>query len=125
MVPRGGRLQEGDDKEESAVREFEHMATPLHAVAFSADGTRLACGGQNGEIRLFLTESGKREATIPSSGGPIFTLAFHPQEHYLASAGSDGQVRFYDTTDGHLMKTFGAVPLGVPVALEVPVSPVK
>lgn len=125
MAPRGGRLQEGDDKEESAVREFEHMATPLHAVAFSADGTRLACGGQNGEIRLFLTESGKREATIPSSGGPIFTLAFHPQEHYLASAGSDGQVRFYDTTDGHLMKTFGAVPLGVPGAPEVSVSPVK
>ena len=125
MAPRGGRLQEGDDKEESAVREFEHMATPLHAVAFSADGTRLACGGQNGEIRLFLTESGKREATIPSAGGPIFTLAFHPQEHYLASAGSDGQVRFYDTTDGHLMKTFGAVPLGVPGALAVPVSAVK
>jgi WD40 repeat protein len=125
MAPRGGRLKEGDDKEESAVREFEHMATPLYAVALSADGTRLACGGQNGEIRLFLTESGKREATIPSSGGPIFTLAFHPQEHYLAAAGSDGQVRFYNATDGHLMKTFGAVPLGVPGALEVPVSPVK
>jgi WD40 repeat protein len=125
MAPRGGRLKEGDDKEESAVREFEHMATPLYAVALSADGTRLACGGQNGEIRLFLTESGKREATIPSSGGPIFTLAFHPQEHYLAAAGSDGQVRFYNATDGHLMKSFGAVPLGVLGALEVPAPAVK
>jgi WD40 repeat protein len=125
MAPRGGRLKEGDDKEESAVREFEHMATPLYAVALSADGARLACGGQNGEIRLFLTESGKREATIPSSGGPIFTLAFHPQEHYLAAAGSDGHVRFYNATDGQLMKSFGAVPLGGPAALEVPASAVK
>ncbi len=125
MAPRGGRLKEGDDKEESAVREFEHMATPLHAVAFSADGTRLACGGQNGEIRLFLTESGKREATIPSAGGAIFALAFHPREQYLASAGSDGQVRFYDPSDGHLRKAFAAVPLSGPDALAVPAPAAK
>ena len=110
MAPRGGRLKEGDDKEESAVREFEHMATPLHAVALSADGTRLACGGQNGEIRLFSTDSGKREATIPTTGGSVFTLAFHPVNDTLAAAGSDGQVRFY-TQDGELLKCFPAVPV--------------
>ena len=125
MAPRGGRLKEGDDKEESAVREFEHMATPLHAVAFSADGTRLACGGQNGEIRLFLTASGKREATIAPAGGPVFTLAFHPIEDYLASAGSDGQVRFYHASDGHLIKSFASVPLGGPDSPGVPMPPVK
>ncbi len=122
MAPRGGRLKEGDDKEESAVREFEHMATPLHAVAFNADGSRLACGGQNGEIRLFLTESGKRETTIPSTGGSIFALAFHPVENILASAGSDGQVRFHDATDGKLIRSFDSVPLAVP---EIPAVPAR
>ena len=111
MAPRGGRLKEGDDREESAVREFEHMATPLHAVAFSPDGARLACGGQSGEIRLFDTETGKRLATVPAGNGPIFALAFHPKENWIAAAGADGQVRFYDTTDGTLVKTFPAVPL--------------
>ncbi len=125
MAPRGGRLKEGDDKEESAVREFEHMATPLHAVAFSADGTRLACGGQSGEIRIFNTGSGNREATIPSGDGSVFTLAFHPVENYLASAGSDGQVRFYHATDGHLVKSFASVPFGAPDSPAVSAIPVK
>lgn len=114
MAPRGGRLKEGDDKEESAVREFEHMATPLHAVAFSADGTRIACGGQSGEVRVFLTDSGKRESTLPPASGSIFTLAFHPTDNRLATAGSDGQIRFYDTTNGHLLKSFPSVPLTGP-----------
>ena len=125
MAPRGGRLKEGDDKEESAVREFEPMDTPLHAVAFSADGTRLACGGQSGEVRLFLTESGKREATLPSAGGPVFAFAFHPVENRLATAGSDGQIRLYDRTDGTLVRTFPSVPLSGPDSPAVLSTPAK
>ncbi|RYD34685.1 MAG: hypothetical protein EOP86_10365, partial [Verrucomicrobiaceae bacterium] len=34
MEPRGGRLAEGDDKENSFVREFESLGSPLHSVAF-------------------------------------------------------------------------------------------
>ena len=112
MAPRGGRLKEGDDKEESAVREFEHMSTKLHAVAFNADGSRLACGGQNGEVRIFQTENGQRVAIIQPAGGPIYALAFHPAENRLATAGSDGQIRVYDA-DGKLLTTFPAVPLDV------------
>jgi len=114
MAPRGGRLKEGDDKEESAVREFESMGTPLHAVAFNADGSRLACGGQNGEVRLFATENGKREATIPSNGSPVFTLAFHPIENWLAIAGGDGHIRCHDPTDGKLIRSLAAVPVDPP-----------
>ncbi len=114
MAPRGGRLKEGDDKEESAVREFEHMSTTLHAVAFSADGSRLACGGASGEVRIFQTDNGQRKATLPQAGGPVFALAFHPVENRLATAGSDGQIRFYDAADGKLQKTFPGVPLAVP-----------
>jgi WD40 repeat protein len=110
MAPRGGRLKEGDNKEESAVREFEHMSTPLHAVAFSPDGSRLACGGQSGEVRIFQTDNGQRKATIPKVDSAIFSLAFHPTDNHLATAGSDGQIRFYNVDDGKLTKTFPAVP---------------
>lgn len=111
MAPRGGRLKEGDDKEESAVREFEAMSTSLHAVAFSPDGARLACGGQSGEIRIFEVATGKRLASIPGSNGPIFTLAFHPKENWLAAAGGEGRVRYFDASTGQPMKDFPAVPL--------------
>jgi WD40 repeat protein len=111
MAPRGGRLKEGDNKEENAVREFEHMSTSLHAVAFNADGSQLACGGQSGEVRIFQTETGQRKVVIQPAGGAIFCLAFHPTENRLAAAGSDGQIRFYDASDGKLQATFSAVPL--------------
>jgi hypothetical protein len=111
MAPRGGRLKEGDDKEESAVREFEGMSTPLHAVAFSPDGTRLACAGQSGEIRVFEVAAGKRLTSIPGTNGPIYTLAFHPKENWLAAAGSEGRVRYFDAATGKPVKDFAAVPL--------------
>jgi|GEM_PF-271794 len=111
MAPRGGRLKEGDNKEESAVREFEGMSTSLHTVAFNADGTQLACGGQSGEIRIFQTDNGQRKVTLQPAGGAVFALAFHPSENRLATAGSDGQIRFYDANDGKLHATFPAVSL--------------
>jgi len=112
MVPRGGRLKEGDDREESAVREFDAMGTPLQAVAFDADGARLACGGLSGEVRIFVTDTGERRATIASNGSPVYTLAFHPVENWLAIAGGDGQIRCHDAADGKLIKSFPAVSVG-------------
>lgn len=114
MMPRGGRLKEGDNREESAVREFEHMSTKLHAVAFNSDGTQLACGGASGEVLIFQTDNGQRKATIQPVGVAIFAVAFHPSADRLATAGSDGQIRFYDTNGGTLQATFPGVPLAVP-----------
>lgn len=111
MAPRGGRLKEGDDKEESAVREFESMGTPLHAVAFSADGSRLACGGLSGEVRVFATDSGNRRASIPSQGSSVYALAFHPVENWIAITGGDGQIRCHDPENGQLIRAFPAVPV--------------
>jgi mono/diheme cytochrome c family protein len=111
MAPRGGRLKEGDNKEESAIREFEHMSTSLYAVAFSPDGSHLACGGLSGEVRIFQTDNGQRKVVIPPAGGPIFSLAFHPKENQLVTAGDDGKIRIYDATDGKILNTFAAVPL--------------
>ena len=111
MAPRGGRLKEGDNREESSIREFEHMGTNLYAVAFSPDGNRLACAGQSGEIRIFETSSGKRLVTIPAARGPVFSLAFHPQENQLLTAGADGMVRIYEAAKGTLVKDFPGVPV--------------
>jgi len=111
MAPRGGRLKEGDDKEESAVREFDPMGTPLQAVAFSADGSLLACGGLNGEVRVFVAETGERKATIPSNGSPVYALAFHPTENWLAITGGDGNIRCHEASDGTRIRAFPAVPV--------------
>ena len=111
MTPRGGRLAEGDDKEESFVREYEHMATPIQCIAFSADGAMVACGGLSGEVRVFNTENGQRLSTLKGNFGPTYALAFQPGTKFLTSAGADGQIRFFESTTGELIKSFSAVPL--------------
>ncbi len=115
LVPRGGRLKEGDDREESAIREFEGMGTKLHTVAFSADGSLLACGGENGEIRTFRTDNGQR-VFLTKLNTCVFTLAFHPNGRTMVVAGADGRLHFLETTKGKTIKTIDSVPLITAIA---------
>jgi len=111
IAPRGGRLAEGDNKEESTVREFERLSGAANAIAFSPNGELLAATGAKGETRIWTTADGKRIAQIPSPGGALFTLAFSRDSTHLATAGTDGQLRFYNAKSGALEKTLTAVPI--------------
>ncbi len=110
MLPRGGRLAEGDDKEESFIREFEHMASPIQCIAFSPDGAMVACGGLSGEVRVFKTDDGKRISTLKVKSGPTYALAFQPSSTILTTGGQDGKIRFFDSITGELAKEFAGVP---------------
>ena len=111
IAPRGGRLAEGDNKEESALRELERLRGAAQALAFNADGEMIAVGSAGGEWRIFKTGDGKRVASSKETSPPIFAVAFDPQSRWLATAGADGRVRFYDPVKGDLVRTFDAVPL--------------
>ncbi len=110
MEPRGGRLAEGDNKENSFVREYEHMASPIQAIAFSPDGILVACSAESGEVRIFKTENGHRVTQIHAKQGPVFALAFTADGKQIATGGYDGRIRFYDTEKGELRKDIEGVP---------------
>lgn len=111
MEPRGGRLAEGDDKENSFAREFERLPGAVQALAFSADGTLLAAAGIAGEARVFRVTDGRRVATYKGTNGPIYALAFAPDAHVLAAAGYDGKVRLIETSKGVAIGEFEPVPI--------------
>jgi WD40 repeat protein len=111
MEPRGGRLSEGDNKEESFVREFEHMASPIQSIAFSPDGIHVACSALSGEVRIFKTDNGQRVAQIQSGRGPIFAIAFTADGKQVAAGGYDGRIRYYKKDTGEGVKEFSSVPL--------------
>ncbi len=111
MEPRGGRLSEGDNKEESFVREFEHMAAPIQSIAFSPDGINVACSALSGEVRIFKTENGQRVAQIKGGQGPVFAVAFTADGKQVAAGGYDGLIRYYNTHNGEAVKEFNSVPL--------------
>ena len=110
MEPRGGRLAEGDNKENSFVREYEDMASPIQAISFSPDGSLLACSAESGEVRVFNTENGRRITQILGKHGPLFALAFTADGKQLATGGYDGRIRFYDAEKGELLKAIEGVP---------------
>ena len=113
VAPRGGRLAEGDDKEESSVREFDRLPGPVHAVAFSPDGALLAATGAKGETRIWQSGDGKKVAQIPSVGCALFTLACSSDGTRLVTGGADGKLRIYEAKTGTIVKTLVAVPLEV------------
>ena len=111
MEPRGGRLAEGDDKENSAVKELDRLPGPIHAIAWSADGSMIAAAGAAGEVRLWKGGEWKRVWTAKEKLPPVFTLAFAPDGTRLAAAGADGRVHLIETQKGEAAGAFDAVPV--------------
>ena len=115
MEPRGGRLAEGDDKENSFVREFEKLPGPIHGLAYNADGSLIAAGAESGEARIFKAADGKR-VSICKGEGAIFGITFDPSGKLVATGGEDGKVRVFDTATGKLVRDFDSVPIAQAVA---------
>lgn len=111
MEPRGGRLAEGDDKENSFVRELHRLSGSVQSLAWSADGKWIAAGSTGGEIAIFNAADGNRKATLKWTGGPVFALSFRSSSPVLAVGGSDGRIRLFDYITEKLLREFDAVPL--------------
>ena len=122
IAPRGGRLTEQQNSlEENVVRGFLGFGGPVHALAFSPEGTLLAATGARGETRVWKVDLappppqnvGTALAQIPHTQA-LYALAFTPDGKTLATAGADGRVRVYDMDDpkqkGKLLEEFLPLP---------------
>jgi WD40 repeat protein/mono/diheme cytochrome c family protein len=93
------------------LRTFERQPGPVHAVAFSPDGSLVAVGSV-GEVRVYQTKDGQRTATLPGHAGAIFSVAFNSAGNLLATGGYDGTVRIFSPSCEMLVHSFVPVPLG-------------
>ena len=93
------------------VRKLERQNGAIAALAWSADGKRIAVGGAAPEVNVYDAETGTRVASAKGHTAGIYTVAFSPDSATVAAAGFDGTVRLYDAATGQLKKEFVPVPL--------------
>jgi len=105
--PRALRVGE----ESTLIRQLERQDGSIIALAFRADGQRLAVGGAATEVRVYNTETGKRVSTLSGHEGGVYSVVFHPKGELAATGGFDGTLRIFETETGQLVRSFIPVPL--------------
>lgn len=95
-------IRSGDGVE--LVARLVGMSERIEAVAFSADGKRLAvAGGQPGrmgELQLWNVESKQLELSIPITFDTVYGASWSPDGKLVAIGCGDATVRAFDTTTG-------------------------
>jgi len=89
-----GRLRFWDEKGNSREN-LESGAPRLKSLAFSADGHWLACGGQDGMVRILDVKARSLSSVLTAHKNTIYGLAFSPDGKRLASAGFDRTIRIW------------------------------
>lgn len=91
--------------------EIESGATPIIALAISADGKLIAAAGIRGAVAIVERSTHKLARTLVGPGLPVWSLAFMPDNRMLLTGGADRMVRRWDAITGEHV---GSVALGSP-----------
>ena len=90
------------------MEKIVETGSPVSAVAFSPDGTRLASGSSDETLRLWDVQTGQRIGQpLRGHGGDVLSVVFSPDGTRLASGGYDGTVRLWNAKTNQ--------PLGAPL----------
>ncbi|MDZ8260060.1 hypothetical protein [Nostoc sp. ChiQUE01b] len=75
-------------------------------IAFSPDGTLLAIGDAEGELRLWEVATGKLVVNFAGHLGWVWSVAFSPDGQILSSASEDETVRLWSVDTGECLNIF-------------------
>jgi WD40 repeat protein/tRNA A-37 threonylcarbamoyl transferase component Bud32 len=75
-------------------------SAPIHALAFSPDGKRLASGSMDATVKLWDVTAGKEMASLPGHSDIVQSVAFSADGKTLASPSSDGSVKLWTVATG-------------------------
>lgn len=91
-------------------------------TAVSRDGTLIASGSYNGEIKLWDVFWGQERATLQATGAPVMDLAFSPMSDVLVAGDVSGNVTTWRVATGRKLSGLRHPGGGSPV-LSIAISP--
>ncbi|MEZ4322404.1 MAG: WD40 repeat domain-containing protein [Myxococcota bacterium] len=100
----------GNDAEvwSTATFTLEHTlsghADTVHAVRFSADGSRIATGSKDHSARLWDVETGEELGMFAGHSGVVLAVQFSPDAAHLATGASDKTARLWDVATQEPLK---------------------
>jgi WD40 repeat protein len=88
------------------VADLVRSEDSIFSVAFSADGTRIACGGADRAIRVYSVATGKQQTLIEDHADWVMGIAFSPDGTKIASASRDKTSKVFDAKTGESLVTY-------------------
>ena len=84
-----------DIRQRNQVATLEGHAAPVHSVAFSPDGSRLASASRDGAIFLWDVITRRKVGSLIGHTARVNQVKFFPDGKTLVSASVDGTIRFW------------------------------
>ncbi len=76
VLARQERLKQQEEEKAAAVAAAKTAEQPIRSLAFSADGSRLVVGCQDGAIHVYDTQTGTLSQTVTAPSAPVRGAAF-------------------------------------------------
>lgn len=77
------------------VASFTNDSAAIAAVSFSQGGSLLACGSEDGYVRIYQLAGERLLSSLDVGESSAWSLCFSPDGRYLATGCSDGELRLY------------------------------
>ncbi len=78
---------------------------PILSVSWHPDGTYLASGSSDDDVRIYDTSTWNLEETLTDATSTVKEVSWHPDGTYLASGSLNNDVYIYDTSTWNLEET--------------------
>ena len=94
------RIFSYDDVSRAFVVKKEHcmLAGPVHAIAYTDDGQRMAAGGEGKDMlaKAILADSGTKIGDIFGPSKPVLSLDIKPKPYRLILSGENNEIYLFD-----------------------------